>query len=107
MQDKLVLSIYGGKEIDTLIETLPDSDNGDATLPADVKPELSMSITDKLNEHLKTMVNKDSARSKFDCMTQGDRTAVQLFRRIANARGQMLFLLIILRRDTFLFVGKL
>ena len=25
------------------------------------------------------MVNKDSARSKFDCMTQGDRTVAQYF----------------------------
>ena len=33
----------------------------------------------KLNEHFKTMVNKDSARSKFDCMTQGDRTVAQYF----------------------------
>ena len=33
----------------------------------------------KINEQFKTMANKDSARSKFDCMTQGERTVEQYF----------------------------
>ena len=38
LQDKLdAFSIYGGEEIETLIETLPDPDDGDVNLPADVK----------------------------------------------------------------------
>ena len=85
LQDKLdALSIYGGEEIETVIETLPDPDGGNVTLPADVKPateavnEYHRQVF-KLNEHVKTMVNKDSARSKFDCMTQGDRTVAQYF----------------------------
>ena len=67
-----------------MIETLPDPDDGDVTLPADVKPateavkEYHRQVF-KLNEHFKTMVNKDSARSKFDCLTQGDRTVAQYF----------------------------
>ena len=86
LQDKLdALSIYGGgEEVETLIETLPDPDDGDVTLPADVKPA-NEPVNEyhrqayKLNEHFKTMVNKDSARSKFDCMTQGSRTVAQYF----------------------------
>ena len=67
-----------------MIETLPDPDDGDVTLPADVKPateavnEYHRQVF-KLNEHFKTMVNKDSARSKFDCMTQGSRSVAQYF----------------------------
>ena len=81
LQDKLdALSIL--EEVETLIETLPDPDDGDVTLQADVKPA-NEPVNEyhrqayKLNEHFKTMVNKDSARSKFDCMTQGSRTAAQ------------------------------
>ena len=64
------MSIYGGEEI--------EPDDGDVTLPADVKlateadNEYHRQVF-KLNEHFKTMVNNGSARSKFDCMTLGDR----------------------------------
>ena len=74
----------GGGEVETLIETLPDPDDDDVTSPADVKPateavnEYHRQVF-KLNEHFKTMVNKDSARSTFNCMTQGSRTVAQHF----------------------------
>ena len=78
-QDKLdALSIYGGEEIETLIETLLDPEGGDVTLPANVKPATE-GVNEYHNEHVMTMVNKDSARSKFDCITQGDRTVEQYF----------------------------
>ena len=47
MQDKFdALSIYGGEEIETWIEMLPDPDDGDVTLPADVKL-----ATEAINEY--------------------------------------------------------
>ena len=67
-----------------MIETLPDPDDDDVTLPVDVKPE-NEAVNEyhrqvfKLNEHFKTMVSKDSARSKFDCMMQGSRSVAQYF----------------------------
>ena len=78
-QTRRVVNLRGGEEVETLIETLPDPDDGDVTLPAYVKPA-NEPVNEyhrqayKLNEHFKTMVNKDSARSKFDCMTHGSRT---------------------------------
>ena len=48
LQDKLdALSIYGGggEEVETLIETLPDPDDGDVTLPVDVKPANEPDLT--------------------------------------------------------------
>ena len=70
-QTRRVVNLRGWEEVETLIETLPDPDDGDVTLPADVKPateavnEYHRQVF-KLNEHFKTIVNKDSARSKFD-----------------------------------------
>ena len=76
LQDKLdALFIYGGEEIETLIETLPYPDGGDVTLPEDLKPateavnEYHRQVF-KLNEYFITMVNKDNTRSKSDCVTQ-------------------------------------
>ena len=70
--------------METLIETLPDPVDDDVTLLADVKPateavnEYHRQVFN-INEQVKAMVNKDSARSKFDCMTQGERTVAQYF----------------------------
>ena len=84
LQDRMdALSIYGGEEIDKLLETLPDPDNP-PDLPTDIKPEGAeddayFKHVQKLNGYFTTMVNKDSARSRFDAMTQGEMSMAKYF----------------------------
>ena len=84
-QDKVdALYIYAGDEVESLIDTIPDARDQDIVVPAYIK-DAAEPINDfhrqvyKAHKHFMTMVNKDSARSKFDCMTQGELTMAQYF----------------------------
>ena len=82
-QDKLdALFIYGGHDIENLLETLPDPTGENVVVPEYARAE-GEAINEyhiqvaKLHAYFCTSANKDSARAKFDTMTQGDKLMSQ------------------------------
>ena len=78
------LYIYGGPEIEQLLEILPDPTDDQVSVPDYVKAS-NETVNDfhknvhKLHNHFSTMVNKDSARCKFDGLTQGDQSMATFY----------------------------
>ena len=80
------LYIYGGPELEQLLDNLPDpaDTDSDTCLPeyirgsGDAVNEYHKAVY-KLNKHFITVVNKDSARSRIDTMTQGDVTMAEYY----------------------------
>ena len=77
VQDKTdALYIYGGPEVEALLETLPNRQV--VNLPACIRSgdgelnEFEKAIN-KLHHHFSSKSNKDAARSKFDSLTQGSK----------------------------------
>ena len=78
------LYIYGGPEIEQLLETLPDPTDDQVSVPDYVKASNETANdfhknVHKLHNHFSTMVNKDSARCKFDGLTQGDQSMATFY----------------------------
>ena len=74
------LLIYGGETVERLAENLPDPTN--VVLPESIKSSNEdvnefHKIIFKINEHYTPMQNKDSARSVFESMCQGDKNMAE------------------------------
>ena len=78
MEDQLLaLDIYGGEEIESLLEHLPDPD---IRLPAGVTEVNDFhSAFKKLDNYFVGKINKDSARFKFDNLTQGEQSMAKYY----------------------------
>ena len=79
MQDKIdALYIYGGHDVENLLDTLPDPPRECVTLPPYIREEgeelneFHIQVF-KLHTYFCTTANKDSARAKFETLTQGDK----------------------------------
>lgn len=76
--DKLdALYIYGGDKVEQILDTVPDPE-GAFTIPTHLGETLDVTCVYhkalyKVQKHFSRMANKDSARSQFDGMSQGDR----------------------------------
>ena len=80
LQDKLdALAIYGGEEIEELTDNLPDIADAEVTVPEGEEINDFHCAMAKLNNHFTPMLNKDSARSVFEQMTQGDQTMAKYY----------------------------
>ena len=85
VQDKVdAFYIYGGAEIENLLDTLPNPTATEVQVPDFVKPTGEETnefhiLVHKVNKHYSTMVNKDSARSKFESMAQNDQSMAQYY----------------------------
>ena len=77
--------MYGGETVDDLVDTLPNPVDGDVKFPVEwgilkMKPDgtADEAINNfhkavfKVNKHFSTRANKDTARSQFESMKQGD-----------------------------------
>ena len=75
LQDKLdALAIYGGEEIEELTDNLPDIADAEVTVPEGEEINDFHRAMAKLKNHFTPMLNKDSERSVFEQMTQGNQT---------------------------------
>ena len=80
LQDKLdALAIYGGEEIEELTDNLPNIADAEVTVPEGEEINEFHRAIAKLNNHFTPMLNKDSARSVFEQMTQGDQTMAKYY----------------------------
>ena len=80
LQDKLdALSIYGGEDIDELVDNLPQIPDEQVTVDANEQINDFHRAIAKLDHHFTPMLNKDSARSVFEQMTQGDLTMAKYY----------------------------
>ena len=76
----LALDIYGGEETESLLEHLPDPDDADIRLPAGVTEVNDFhSAFKKLDNYFVSKINKDSARFKFDNLTQGEQSMAKYY----------------------------
>ena len=74
------LIIYGGEELEELIDILPEPTEEEVsqTIPTGEKSDFHYAIT-KLNKHFIPMANKDRSRSQFEAMDQGDLSMGQYY----------------------------
>ena len=80
IQDKLdVLAIYGLKKIEELTDNLPEIADAELTVPESEEINDFRRAMAKLNNHFTPMLNKDTARSVFEQMTQGDQTMAKYY----------------------------
>lgn len=96
-QDKIdALHIYGGPEISEIIDTLPNPADADINVPdfiwktGDPATEYVKCVS-KVNVYLTVKVNKDSSRSEFDTMTQGDTPMATYYVDLKKTRKEVLF----------------
>lgn len=86
------LAIYGGEDIEELIDILPAPTDAEAQLVA-----ANDQVTDyhktmaKLNKHFVPMANKDRSRSQFESMEQGQLSMGQYYVKLKKQAGMCKF----------------
>ena len=84
VQDKVDAFYYGGTDIENLLDTLPNPADTEVDVPDFVKSANEETdefhiLVHKVNKHFSTLINKDSARSKFESMTQDNQSMAQYY----------------------------